>query len=153
MPIEIERKFLLRDDSWRTGAEGEPCVQTYIPIPGGVLRFRALGERGFITVKGRKSGISKPEFEYPIPVEEAREMIDLFAAGKVIDKTRYHVDFHGFTWVIDEFHGDNQGLVVTEIELEDENQAFPRPPWLGAEVSHDSRFANSNLLAKPFSKW
>ncbi|MFT7120252.1 MAG: adenylate cyclase [Neolewinella sp.] len=154
MPIEIEHKFLLRSDRWR-----ERIVKT-IPIQQGYLssvkertvRVRLKGEKGILTVKGESVGVSRPEFEYEIPVEEARLMMGL-CEQPIIDKTRYEVVHEGHLWEIDVFAGENEGLVVAEIELEAEGEVFARPDWLGEEVSDDPRFFNSSLVSLPFCKW
>ena len=154
MGVEIERKFLLRDGSWRKDAEpGIHYMQGYMRFSKGVLRARVAGEKAFLTLKGAVKNASRLEFEYPIPREDAEAILRSLAEGPFIEKTRYIVRHHSFIWEIDEFAGDNSGLTVAEIELEDERQGFPRPSWLGEEVTSDMRYSNSNLAANPFSKW
>ena len=156
MKIEIERKFLVCGDEWRQLADsGRGCRQGYISSQkGGVtVRIRRIGEKGVLTLKGPTEGISRPELEYEIPVEEADYMLDNFCGDRIVSKTRYLVEIDGFTWEIDEFDGLNRGLIVAEIELEREDQAFAAPDWLGKEVSQDPRYFNAALAAAPFGTW
>lgn len=153
MKTEIERKFLVSGDSWRDQAgEGLPCRQGYISSgPDQVtVRVRRIGGQGFLTLKGKSRGISRPELEYEIPVDEAEYMLKNFCADRVVTKTRYVLDVDGLKWEIDEFSGRNQGLILAEIELESEGQPFERPDWLGEEVSQDSRYFNAALAVKPY---
>lgn len=150
MPVEIERKFLVRDDSWRDGPPGERIAQGYLSRdPERTVRVRLAGERAWLTVKGLPSGLARPEFEYPVPPAHARELLALCLPG-IVEKTRHRRVFGGFVWEIDEFYGDNRGLVLAEIELPAAATRFERPPWLGREVSEDPRFANSRLAAEPW---
>ncbi len=154
MAIEIERKFLLRDDSWRKSARGRHYRQGYIMTGRGVtVRVRTVEDAGFLTIKGKSRGAARAEYEYPIPLADAREMLETLCSGPLIEKTRYLVEYGGFTWEIDEFAGENQGLLVAEIELSSEEQDFPRPPWLGREVTGDSRYFNASLVQNPYGKW
>lgn len=154
MGLEIERKFLTRDSSWRDGAlPGVRYVQGYMRFKNGVARARIAGEKAFLTVKGEVSGVSRLEFEYPIPPADAQAILDGLCEGPRVEKTRYLVPFQGFRWELDVFEGENAGLVVAELELSSPDEKFPLPPWLGAEVSSDPRYANSNLARNPFSKW
>ena len=153
MPSEIERKFLVLDDSWRDGAEGVRISQGYLSQdPERTVRIRIGGESAWLTIKGRTQGITRAEFEYEIPVGEARELLELCLPA-VIDKTRYRVSSGGHEWEIDVFHGDNAGLVIAEVELADEAISPELPPWIGAEVSADARYFNSCLAARPFANW
>jgi adenylate cyclase len=153
MPIEIERKFLVTHDGWRAHASARRIAQGYLSRdPDRVVRVRLVGDTGYVTIKGRTTGISRAEFEYAIPVADARELLSI-CVPTVIDKTRHEVEVDGFTWEIDEFHGGNSGLVVAEIELPAEDTHFERPEWLGAEVSSDFRYTNSYLSEHPFSTW
>lgn len=153
MGQEIERKFLVRDDSWRTGA-GTRIRQGYLRNEiEGTVRVRTKGNRAFLTVKGRSEGISRLEFEYEIPAEDADQILDQLCMKPLIEKIRYEIVFGGFTWEIDAFLGENAGLVVAEIELEEEAQAFPRPDWLGDEVSGDDRYQNASLVRYPYRMW
>lgn len=154
MATEIERKFLVRDDAWKEAAQGVRFRQGYLSsVPERVVRVRTAGERGMLTVKGITRGVSRLEFEYPIPVTDAERMLDALCEKPLIDKTRYRVEHAGMSWEIDEFHGDNAGLVLAEIELKHEDQAFARPDWLGDEVSADPRYFNSNLATHPYASW
>lgn len=154
MAKEIERKFLVRDDTWRAGARGIRYRQGYLALmPLCTVRVRIGGERAYLTVKGRAVGCVRDEYEYAIPVGDAGEMLDQLAAGGIIDKTRYRIHHAGRTWEIDEFHGENAGLVVAEIELESAEAKIDRPPWVGAEVTLDPRYTNAALSQHPFSRW
>jgi adenylate cyclase len=152
MATEIERKFLVTGGAWRT-ADGTRIWQGYLNRDKArTVRVRVAGERAFLTVKGATQGLSRPEFEYAIPVADA-EQLRALCDGPVIQKIRHLVVFDGFTWEVDEFLGDNAGLVVAEIELEAEGQAFAPPPWVGPEVSGDPRYTNSNLAVQPYRLW
>ncbi|MBK5968562.1 MULTISPECIES: CYTH domain-containing protein [Thiorhodovibrio] len=155
MAIEIERKFLVRDDSWRAQSESDSrIVQGYLSTDARLtLRARLRGEQAFLTLKGPTRGVARSEFEYPIPPEDAETMLAEFAQSALIEKRRYLVREQGWLWEVDEFAGDNHGLVLAEIELPDVAQEFPRPVWLGEEVSHDPRYFNSSLARHPFARW
>jgi adenylate cyclase len=154
MPQEIERKFLLRTDAWRTSAgAGTPYQQGYLSTDKArTVRVRLAGARGYLTVKGPTLGATRDEFEYEIPEADARAMIERLCE-RIVVKTRHRVAHEGHTWEIDEFHGENAGLLVAEIELRAEDEAFARPDWLGAEVTDDPRYFNANLARAPFSTW
>lgn len=154
MGREIERKFLLRGDAWRDAAtEHVPMSQGYIARSDRTsVRVRLAGERAWLNVKSGGFVASRQEFEYSIPVADARELLAL-ATGPLIEKTRHIVHYQGFEWEIDEFHGASSGLVVAEIELDDEAQVFPRPAWIGAEVTHLARYYNVNMVRYPYSAW
>jgi len=153
MTQEIERKFLVRGDAWRTD-NGIRIRQGYMHNDvNGTVRVRTKGERAYLTIKGGMTGITRSEFEYEIPLEDANQMLDELCQRPLIEKIRHEIHMSGFIWEIDEFLGDNGGLVVAEIELEDENQKFPRPDWLGKEVSDDARYLNANLVMNPYSRW
>ncbi|HED18807.1 MAG TPA: CYTH domain-containing protein [Gammaproteobacteria bacterium] len=155
MAIEIERKFLLRDDSWREQADaGVVYRQGYLASdPLSSVRVRLAGDRAWLNIKKATSALRRLEYEYPIPVDDAAEMLQELCAGGRIDKTRYHVTHAGHLWEVDVFAGANAGLVVAEIELDDEQEVFETPDWLGEEVSHDSRYYNMNLAKKPYTQW
>lgn len=154
MAQEIERKFLTNNDRWKKGLEGRLFRQGYLSlVKERTVRVRLVGDLGLLTIKGITQGITRREYEYEIPADEAAEMLDNLCERPLIEKTRYLLDDEGFRWEIDEFHGENAGLVVAEIELESEGQDFPRPDWLGEEVSGDPRYFNSNLISHPFSQW
>lgn len=154
MGSEIERKFLLRDGSWRAGASGVALRQGYLSsAKERTVRVRTVGECGWITVKGLTRGIRRQEFEYQIPVADAREMLDSLCERPLIEKVRYRIPHAGHTWEVDEFLGDNQGLVLAEVELVDESVNVELPPWAGEEVSGDPRYFNSSLAKSPWSNW
>lgn len=154
MPKEIERKFLLKNEDWRS------LPKTAIPIKQGYLnsekertvRVRIKGEKGFLTVKGKTVNASRLEFEYEIPQSDALQLLKL-CESPIIEKIRYEVPLNGNVWEIDEFDGINKGLIMAEVELESENQSFIKPNWIGEEVTSDIRYYNSNLISHPFSKW
>jgi len=153
MPLEIERKFLVDTRKWNPTGKGTGFVQAYLSIePNPTVRIRIAEEKAFLTIKGRSETISRPEFEYEIPVDEAQEMMKL-AISNPVKKIRYEIMHEGFLWEVDVFLGKNDGLVIAELELESENQAFPRPDWLLAEVSGDRRYYNSFLSEHPFLEW
>ncbi len=153
MGLEIERKYLVRGDVWRRGAEGVPFRQGYLSrARGRVVRVRTMGDRAVLTVKGADRGATRLEFEYPIPRSDAIQMLE-FCEQPLIEKTRYRIPFGGLIWEVDEFHGVNEGLIIAECELESEDQAVTRPDWVGEEVTGDPRYYNANLSARPFSTW
>lgn len=151
MASEIERKFLVSDDAWNDGSTGVRIAQGYLSLdPERSVRVRLAGENAWITVKGRTQGLTRAEFEYPIPPADARDLLDI-CLPSVIDKTRHRIHFGGHLWEIDVFHGANEGLVIAEVELDDESASPELPPWLGAEVSSDFRYFNASLAVSPFS--
>lgn len=153
MGKEIERKFLVTSDAWREGSVGVEFRQGYLSRdPGHTVRVRLAGEQGFLTIKGRRRGLTKAEFEYPIPAADAIELLRL-CGQPLIEKTRYRVPHGGLVWEVDEFAGANAGLIVAEVELQAENQLFELPPWVGTEVSFDKRYYNSQLGVRPFCTW
>lgn len=154
MGIEIERKFLVNDDSWRaTAGDGLDCRQGYLASGGGkTVRVRMIGEQAFLTIKGATSGLTRSEFEYEIPVDDAKAML-LLCGGAVVEKRRFFVEHGGMTWEVDVFAGANDGLVMAEIELDSEDQRFGLPVWIGKEVSGDPRYYNAQLARHPFKEW
>lgn len=155
MAQEIERKFLINGEFKSESYSSSRIIQGYIcSIPGRTVRVRIRDEKGFLTIKGatNKSGMSRYEWEKEIPLEEARELMQLCQEG-VIDKIRYLVKSGKHIWEIDEFYGDNEGLLMAEIELEEENEPFDKPSFIGEEVTGDPRFYNSHLMKFPFKKW
>lgn len=153
MPLEIERKFLVDTRKWNPTNKGTRLVQAYLSIdPNPTVRVRIAGEKAFLTIKGRTETISRPEFEYEIPVDDAQEMMKL-AISNPVEKIRYEILHEGFLWEVDVFSGKNNGLVMAELELESEDQAFPRPEWLLEEVSGDRKYYNSYLSEHPFQEW
>lgn len=153
MGVEIEKKFLLKNDSWRKDATGELYRQGYITSSPVVVRIRTAGAKGFITIKGQLKNISRAEYEYGIPLEDANEMLDALCEKPLISKTRYQVFYAGRKWEIDEFYGENQGLILAEVEIENENDKVEIPDWIGEEVTHDRRYYNSNLVKNPYKNW
>jgi adenylate cyclase len=151
---EIERKFLVTSDAWKQGATGKRYRQGYLSThKERTVRVRIAGDAAFLTIKGLTIGTTRAEFEYPIPMADAAEMLDNLCEKPIIDKTRYKVEHGGLTWEIDEFEGVNKGLTVAEVELSSEAQQIDKPSWVGADVSDDKRYFNSNLIAKPFTTW
>ncbi len=154
MAIEIERKFLLKNDRWRHLAEGLYYRQGYLNSSGQrTVRVRTVNEKGFLTVKGISHGAAHLEFEYEIPKDDCHIMLEDLAEKPVIEKKRYKIDYKGLVWEIDEFFGENRGLLIAEVELESEDQEFEIPEWIGKEVTGDPRFYNSNLVKTPYTKW
>lgn len=152
MGIEIERKFLVQGDSWRS-AEAVYYCQGYLnSSKERTVRVRAAGESGYITIKGATQGATRVEFEYEVPLADAKELLAL-CDGPLIEKYRRKISYENFTWEVDEFLGDNLGLVVAEIELESEQQLFAKPDWVAQEVTLDARYYNSNLVKNPYLKW
>lgn len=151
MGLEIERRFLVVGDRWRPGAVAARLTQGYLSTePGRVVRVRLAGAQGFLTVKGPADGPARSEFEYPVPAADAREMLAL-CGDAVVEKTRWQVRHGGNDWVVDEFSGANQGLIVAEIELPQADHPFVLPPWAGVEVTADHRYANASLAVRPFA--
>ncbi|HRY32641.1 MAG TPA: CYTH domain-containing protein [Bacteroidales bacterium] len=153
MPLEIERKFLTTSDAYRVMAKARHIIQGYLIIgETATVRLRISDDTAWITVKGKQSGISRAEFEYPIPVADAETMLKL-SPYAIIEKYRYRIPFGGFVWEVDEFLGMNHGLVIAEIELPEEAAFFEKPDWIGEEVSQDHRYQNSNLAMHPYRLW
>jgi CYTH domain-containing protein len=154
MGIEIERKFLLSSDDWRGLVEGVDYRQGYLStVKERTVRVRTIGERGFLTIKGTSIGAIRAEYEYEIPVDDTHEMLDELCERPLIEKRRYRIPYADLTWEVDEFFGENHGLVVAEVELTSEDQLVDFPPWIGHEVTSDPRYFNSSLVAHPFSEW
>jgi len=154
MGVEIERKFLVSSDAWRTLGEPVLLRQGYLCAdPERTVRVRIEGEQGVLTIKSKSEGASRGEWEYPIPLAEAEELLDRLCERPLVEKYRRRIDFKGFTWEVDEFLGENAGLVVAEIELPAEDTAFDLPDWIGQEVTGERRYYNSSLIRLPFSKW
>lgn len=153
MAVEIERKFLVTGDGWRALAQGTAYRQGYLPSEGCTVRVRVAGQRAFLTIKGKTVGATRSEFEYEIPPADAVAMLETLAAKPLIEKTRYAIPVGDLVWEVDEFFGDNAGLIVAELELASEDQAFAKPHWVGEEVTHDARYFNANLAKFPFTRW
>ncbi len=153
MGTEIERKFLVTEGPWRE-AGSETYRQGYLStVKERTVRVRTINDKGYLTVKGISVGASRLEFEYEIPVEDAEELLDNLCEKPLIEKNRYKLDHRGLTWEVDVFFGDNEGLIVAEVELQSENQVFERPEWVDAEVTSDPRYYNANLIRNPYSNW
>jgi CYTH domain-containing protein len=154
MGEEIERKFLVLGDGWRETAEGIAYRQGFLSTePERTVRVRTAGDRGTITIKGKNVGARRAEFEYEIPLADAQQMLDTLCKRPLIEKIRYTLSEGPHTWEIDVFEGDNAGLVVAEIELGSEDEAFDKPGWVGDEVTADPRYFNSNLVDNPYRTW
>lgn len=155
MGIEIERKFLVLDESWKQASTSASDLrQGYLNMEQRCsVRVRTDGGRGWLNIKGATVGAQRPEYEYEIPLDQAEQLLDHFAVGPLIEKTRYLVPCGEHVWEVDEFRGANRGLVVAEIELDDPAQAFERPAWLGQEVTDDIRYYNTSLSRHPYSSW
>lgn len=159
MANEIERKYLVTDDAWRVNSRRADLRQGYISRqPGRSVRVRThFNEEGdgkaFLTLKGSRQGITRPEFEYEISISDAIYMLNQMCEKPIIEKTRHFVDYAGLTWEVDEFRGENAGLIVAEVELERANQPIVLPPWIGKEVTNDNRYYNSQLVQNPYKLW
>ncbi|MEJ2135304.1 MAG: CYTH domain-containing protein [Desulfofustis sp.] len=154
MGIEIERKFLLVGTTWKHLAPGTSYRQGYLnSAKERTVRVRTIDDKGFLTIKGISVGAARVEYEYEIPLADAKHLLDDLCEKPIIEKNRYKISHSGFVWEVDEFFGENEGLVVAEIELESEDQPFEKPEWVGEEVTGDSRYFNSNLIKNPFIKW
>ncbi len=156
MAVEIERKFLVKSEQFKTSAHKETrIVQGYLSsVPERTVRVRTKGDKGFLTIKGigNASGASRFEWEQEISIEEAQSLLDICEPG-VIDKTRYLVSQGDHTYEVDEFYGENQGLTVAEVELSSEDEDFEKPEWLAGEVTGDVKYYNSMLMKTPYTKW
>ncbi|HET8707598.1 MAG TPA: CYTH domain-containing protein [Pseudomonadales bacterium] len=154
MAIEIERKFLVKRSRWQPQGEPVTIRQGYLKATGeSVVRVRTKGQRGFLTVKGKTHGMSRLEFEYEIPLADANQMLDSLAEGPLIEKQRFLIPQGLHLWEVDVFFGDNAGLMVAEIELQDPAEPFTKPDWVGEEVTEDARYFNSNLALHPYKVW
>ncbi|MEJ2391170.1 MAG: CYTH domain-containing protein [Gammaproteobacteria bacterium] len=155
MAIEIERKFLLKDDSWRQQADaGTAYRQGYlIGAKQASVRVRIEGDKAFINIKSMTLGVSRLEYQYPIPVQDAEELLDTLCDKPLVEKTRYRIQHAGHEWEIDVFEGDNAGLVVAEVELSAVDEQLSLPDWAGIEVSSDPRYYNVNLVKHPYTTW
>ena len=154
MGVEIERKFLLQGDAWRGLGQAVLLRQGYLSSARErVVRVRIEGEQAMLTIKGANVGATRGEWEYPIPLADAVELLDGVCEQPLIEKVRHRIEHAGMVWEVDEFLGANAGLIVAEIELASEDQSFEKPEWIGAEVSGDARYYNANLIRHPFSQW
>jgi adenylate cyclase len=155
MGLEIEKKYLLKDDSWKKQViSGIYYRQGYISSqPGRVVRIRTIEDKAYLTIKGKSIGAVRSEYEYEIPYEEAVEILTQVCEKPIIEKIRYKLMYKDLLWEIDEFEAENKGLVVAEVELEDESQNIDLPPWVGEEVTTQEKYYNASLVKKPFSAW
>ena len=154
MGTEIERKFLVRDNLFRSLAQGTRYRQGYLnSVKERVVRVRTIDDKGFLTIKGITTGATRAEYEYEIPVKEAEAMLDELCEQPLIEKNRYKIAHKGFTWEVDEFFGENQGLILAEVELESEDQPYDKPEWITDEVTGDPKYFNSNLIQNPYKNW
>ncbi|MBF0153860.1 MAG: CYTH domain-containing protein [Magnetococcales bacterium] len=154
MGLEIERKFLVRGDAWRSLGAGTPYRQGFLSADRErVVRVRIAGDAATLTIKGPTRNLARAEFEYPIPVEDARFLLDYLCLHPLIEKIRYRIPAGDLVWEVDEFTGENQGLLLAEVELTTADQLVALPPWVGEEVSHDPRYFNSNLIVHPYCRW
>lgn len=154
MGKEIERKYLVKSTDWKALAKSTNCCQGYLSTDKErTVRVRIIDKKGYLTVKGVSIGATRLEYEYEIPAEDAEAMLDYLCEKPLIEKRRYKIEFAGQTWEVDEFLGDNEGLVIAEVELESEDQKIKLPDWVGKEVTGDPKYFNSNLIKKPFKKW
>ncbi|MBC8393233.1 MAG: CYTH domain-containing protein [Deltaproteobacteria bacterium] len=152
MGKEIERKFLIKGDAWRR-AEGIAYRQGYLSsVKERTVRVRTARDKGYLTIKGIAAGATRVEFEYEIPRKDADQLLAM-CEQPLIEKNRHTLEHNGFIWEVDEFFGKNSGLIVAEIELQSESQAFLKPDWVGEEVTEDTRYFNSNLIKNPYTAW
>ena len=153
MPLEIERKFLVVSDDYKINSKSADIKQAYLSVAQNMaIRVRIEGIQASLNIKSKKSERVNYEFEYVIPLDEARSLIKM-CSYPIIEKTRYVVEYEGKAWEVDKFHADNEGLTVAEIELDEENELFQKPLWLGEEITADYRYLNSNLAKNPFCSW
>jgi len=153
MGIEIERKYLVRNKEWQTLGSAIPYSQGYLVADGvRTVRVRLAGRNGYLTIKGKSEGFRRKEFEYVVPYADALEMLGLCALP-LIEKQRTRVLHEGKIWEVDEFYGENNGLIIAEIELKSEDETFSVPNWIGEEVTGDPRYYNSSLVRNPFKNW
>lgn len=154
MATEIERKFLVKGREWQAHGQGTRLVQGYLSsVVERTVRVRIEGEQATLNIKGKTVGATRGEWEYTIPVADAEDLLSRLCEQPLIDKIRYRIPYAGMVWEVDEFFGENAGLVVAEIELESEDQAFEKPDWVAEEVTHDARYFNANLISHPYLKW
>ncbi len=154
MGIEIERKFLLNGNQWKNLSVADVIRQGYLSADHArVVRIRIVNEKAFITIKSSVNGLFRNEWEYPIPLVDAEEMLEKLCQRPLIEKKRYRIPYKGMVWEVDEFFGENTGLLIAEIELESEDQIFSKPEWIGKEVTHDPRYYNTNLMKNPYLTW
>jgi CYTH domain-containing protein len=153
MALEIERKFLVKEGTWRN-EKGTKYRQGYLnSAKERTVRVRIIDGKGYLTIKGISRGAVREEYEYEIPRAEAEAMLNNLCEKPLIEKLRYKIKFKGLVWEVDEFFGENQGLIVAEVELESEDQTVIKPEWVGGEVTDDPKYFNANLIHHPYSRW
>ena len=154
MGTEIERKYLVDENAAWRNIPGKVYRQGYLStVKERTVRVRTIGDKGYLTIKGITVGATRMEYEYEIPVNEADELLNLLCERPLIEKRRRLLEFDGLTWEVDEFFGDNDGLILAEVELKKEEQSFARPSWISLEVTDDARYFNANLVGFPYSQW
>ncbi len=154
MGKEIEKKFLIKGEDWRKDSTGVLFRQGYLStVKERTVRVRTIDNKGFLTIKGITIGATRAEYEYEISVSDANEMLDALCEKPIIEKNRYKIEYSNLIWEVDEFFGENEGLIVAEVELESEDQDIAIPEWIGEEVTGDPRYFNSNLIKHPFKNW
>jgi CYTH domain-containing protein len=154
MGIEIEKKYLVKGEEWKKEAQGKLYKQGYLSShPDRTVRVRIVEDKGYLTIKGATSGASRSEYEYQISYQDALEMLNELCEKPILEKVRYKIIYQGLIWEVDEFRGENLGLVVAEVELRDENQQIILPAWVDREVTSEQKYYNSNLFKHPYSKW
>ncbi len=154
MGVEIEKKYLLKNSTWKKHVNKQTRIkQGYLnATPESTVRVRIKGDKGFVTIKGKRINLLRKEFEYEIPLQDAEELL-LLCQKPIIEKVRYEVDYQGYTWEIDEFENENEGLMLAEVEMQNEDETPETPEWVGEEVTDDFRYYNSNLMKNPFKTW
>lgn len=154
MGLEIERKFLVAGAAWRGQGKGTAYRQGYLSVePGRSVRVRLADDSAWLTIKGKTEGMARAEYEYPIPAADAAELLDALCLHPLIEKVRYCIEYGGHTWEVDEFSGDNAGLVLAEVELAAPDEALELPDWIGQEVTDDPRYYNASLQVHPYREW
>lgn len=154
MGQEIERKFLVNREKWQAPDEGCYFRQGYLSThPHCIIRIRITGDQAYLTLKGKSKGLVRPEFEYSIPLSDAQQILEELHQGPLIEKVRYRLTHHNLVWEVDEFLGDNTGLILAEVELSDPLQPVDLPQWIDQEVTDDARYYNSNLINHPYRQW
>ena len=153
MALEIERKFLVKEGTWRN-EKGTKYRQGYLSsIKERTVRVRIIDKNGYLTIKGITTGATRVEYEYEIPAKEADAVLDELCEKPLIEKNRFRINYEGLIWEVDEFLGENQGLIIAELELESEDQHYIKPDWIGKEVTGDPKYFNSNLVQNPYKNW
>ncbi len=154
MAKEIERKYLIKNNNWKSQIHTSHTIkQGYLNLePSRTVRVRIIGPKALLTIKGKSIKITRLEFEYEIPMDDALQLLQL-CEKPLLEKIRHEIHLNNLIWEVDEFEGDNEGLIIAEVELKDENQTIDLPDWIATEVSHDPRYYNSNLIKTPYKNW